>query len=90
MKHLYVNACRNYGCKAKVFTQMKAELKYKIGSPDLMIFFTNTVSHKLVNCALTEAKRCSAKLERSHSSSLSALKNILSSYCGEKANEKNI
>lgn len=83
MEHLYMNACKRYGCKAKIFTQMEGRMRCTIGSPDLMIFFTNTVSHKMIACALCEAKRCSAKVERCHSSSLTALNTILSSYCTE-------
>lgn len=50
-----------------------------------MILFTSTVSHKMVNCALCEAKRCNAIVERSHSSSLSALQNILQCHCAGTA-----
>lgn len=81
MQHLYIETCKKHGCKAKVFTQMKGTLRGKIGSPDLIILFTNTVSHKMVQCALCEAKRCHAALERCHSSSLNALEEILNNYC---------
>ena len=81
MERLYVDACKQHGCKAKVFTQMKGELRRKIGSPDLLILFTGTVSHKMVTCALCEAKRCNAVIERSHSSSLNALQAILQAHC---------
>lgn len=83
MERLYIDACKRCGCKAKVFTQMKGEMKRKIGSPDLMILFTSTVSHKMVNCAVGEARRCNAAVERSHSSSLNALQGILESYCAQ-------
>ncbi len=81
MQRLYVETCAKHGCKAKVFTQMKGALKGKIGSPDLIILFTNTVSHKMVDCALCEARRCNAAVERCHSSSLSALQEILKTRC---------
>ena len=80
MHHLYKSCCEDYGCTAKVFTQMKGELKRKIGSPDLLILFTDTVSHKMVECAMCEARRTSACVERVHSSSISALRSILSSH----------
>ena len=83
MHHLYQSCCADYGCTAKVFTQMKGELKRKIGSPDLLILFTDTVSHKMVECAMCEAKRTNACVERVHSSSLSALRSILSSHFQE-------
>ncbi|MCD7866022.1 MAG: DUF2325 domain-containing protein [Clostridiales bacterium] len=80
METQYKNICRKYKCKAKVFTKMKTDLKNKIGNPDLMILFTSTVSHKMVHCALSEAERSNAIIERSHSSSASALIGILEQY----------
>lgn len=44
----YESICKSYGCKAKVFTKESGALKKKIGSPDLLVLFTNTVSHKMV------------------------------------------
>ena len=40
---------------------MSGNLSEKIGSPDLLILFTNTVSHKMVHCAVTEAEKCNAQ-----------------------------
>ena len=40
----YKKICKNYKCKAKVFTQMSASLDKQIGKPDLLVLFTNTVS----------------------------------------------
>ena len=78
----YKDICRSYNCKAKVFTQMPAKLGNQIGSPDLIILFTNTVSHKMVRCAVAEAERCNADVVRSHTSSGSALTEILERVCG--------
>ncbi len=80
METQYKDICKRYKCKAKVFTKMKTDLKNKIGSPDLIILFTSTVSHKMVNCAVAEAERNQAAIERSHSSSASALIGILEQY----------
>lgn len=77
----YKEICEGYNCKAKVFTQMSANLKSKIGSPDLIVFFTNTVSHKMVKCALVEAEKSNTSIVRSHSSSGNALKEILEKAC---------
>ncbi len=82
MERKYLDICKEYGCKAKIFTKMKREVKNKFGSPDLIIMFTNTVSHKLVDCANCEAKRCKARIMHSRSSSISALKNILTEVRG--------
>ncbi|MCD8232167.1 MAG: DUF2325 domain-containing protein [Clostridiales bacterium] len=80
METQYKDICKRYKCKAKVFTKMKTDLKNKIGSPDLIILFTSTVSHKMVHCAVAEAERSNSIIERSHSSSASALIGILKQY----------
>ena len=86
MERMYQDACLEHGCKkAKVFTKTAGEMKKKLGSADLYILFTNTVSHQMVNSALGEAKKCKAIVERCHSSSLCALKNILKTHCPEPA-----
>ena len=53
----YESICRSYGHRAKVFTKENGTLKRKMGCPDLLILFTNTVSHKMVISASQEAKR---------------------------------
>lgn len=80
----YKKICKSFKCKAKVFTQMKGSISKQIGNPDLLILFTNTVSHKMVRCALAEADRCHFDVIRSHTSSGNALTHILQSKA-EKA-----
>ena len=70
----YKKICKNYNCKAKVFTQMSASLDKQIGRPDLLVLFTNTVSHKMIRCALDEVK---TEIVRCHTSSGTALTEIL-------------
>lgn len=70
----YKKICKQFKCKAKVFTQMSAGMSKQIGSPDLIVLFTNTVSHKMVRCAVEEAGRCNAEIVRCHTSSKNALK----------------
>lgn len=77
----YETICKRHGFKSKVFTQMPANMKSKIGSPDLLVLFTSTVSHKMMRCAVTEAQKCNADIVRSHSSSATALDEILSNAC---------
>ena len=36
----YKKICKQFNCKAKVFTQMSASLSKQIGSPDLIVLFT--------------------------------------------------
>ena len=78
----YEDLCKNYKCKAKVLTQPSSNLREKIGRPDLMILFTNTVCHKMIVTATQTAGKNNIEIARSHSSSATALKKILSQYCG--------
>lgn len=68
----YKKICKSYKCKCKVFTQMEADFGKKIGCPDLLVLFTNTVSHKMVKCALDEVG-ASTDIVRCHTSSGNAL-----------------
>lgn len=83
MVRKYLELCNDYNCSAKVFCKMRDGLKNKVGSPNLMILFTNTTSHKMVKCALSEIKNGDTVVERSHSSSISALRCILAKHMSE-------
>lgn len=82
MQRLYADTCEKYGCTSKIYIKEKGNLRQKIGSPDLLILFTNTVSHVMRESAEAEAKRCNAIIARSHSSSLNALLSIMETHCG--------
>ncbi len=83
----YKNLCKKYNCRAKVFTQMESNMRNRIGSPDLLVLFTNTVSHKMIRCAVSEAKASNTTVARLHSSSISALKGLLDQTIkGEQVN----
>ncbi len=77
MEQRYLQVCKEYGCKAKIFTKSKGTMRDKLGEPDYIILFTRTVSHKMVNCAMKEAKQSAAEVVRCASSSVSALKQVL-------------
>ena len=81
MVRQYRTICKEHNCKAKIFTQMPSCLNKKIGNPDLVVLFTNTVSHKMVRCAVSEAKNKNIVVVRSHSSSQAALTEILEQHC---------
>ena len=72
---------KDYGCKAKVFPKEHGSVKKKIGNPDLMILFTNTVSHKMVITASQEAKKNNIPIARIHTSSATALRSVLDEHC---------
>ena len=77
----YKQICKKYNYKAKVFTQMSADLNKQIGSPHLMLLFTNTVSHKIIKTAVDEARKCDTEIVRCHTSSANALNEILERQC---------
>lgn len=80
MVRRYKELCKRHNCKAKVFTQPNGNLKKQIGTPDLLVLFTNTVSHKMVYAAVREGEKSTTTIVRSHSSSASALDKILKEY----------
>ena len=78
----YKKICKQFNCKAKVFTQMSASLSKQIGSPDILVLFTSTVSHKMIRCALEEVDEKRTDIVRCHTSSGTALMEILEKRCG--------
>ena len=77
----YKTICQKHRCKAKVFTHMTTTLGKQIGCPDLLVLFTNTVSHKMVQCALGEIDEKKTNVVRCHTSSGTALAEILQARC---------
>ena len=49
---------------------------------DLLVLFTNTVSHKMIKCALDEVDASQTEIVRCHTSSGTALTEILACKCG--------
>ena len=76
MERRYAEMCKRFGCRPKIFCKPSADMKNRIGSPDLLIVFTHTVSHKLVHNALMNVTS-KTQIVRSHTSSLASLENIL-------------
>ncbi len=76
----YKEICKKYGCKCKVFTQCPADFKKQIGTPDMMVIFTRTVAHKMVNAASQQAEKAGTYIAHCHSSGGSALNAALQQY----------
>ena len=85
MERRYKELSDSYQFHSKIFTKPSGGLRKKMGSPDLMIFFTSTMSHKMVQGAMSELKGGSTVIERCHTSSLSALRGILEKHVGSMA-----
>ena len=81
MQRNYLDVCRQFRCKAKIFPKMERNMQ-NFGTPDLLILFTGTCSHKLVRCALSKIDENRTRVARSHSASLSALRAILGEHFG--------
>ncbi|HCC01050.1 MAG TPA: DUF2325 domain-containing protein [Ruminococcaceae bacterium] len=73
----YRQLCKKRGHSVKVYTRATHRLDRHIGSADSIIIFTSTVSHKMVETAVGEAKRKGIPVLRSHSSSASSLRGLL-------------
>lgn len=84
MERRYKDLCASYRCQAKVFTKPRGGLRDKLGSPDLMIFFTDTMSHKMLHGAMSELRGQNTVIEHSRSSSLSALRTILEKHAANE------
>lgn len=76
----YKEICKSYSCKAKVFTQMPADFDSKLGNPDLMVVFTDTCSHKMVNSVNRRSDKFGIPVVRVHNASVNSLKSVLSQY----------
>ncbi len=79
----YRDVCKAYNCKAKVFTKMPSDFEKKMGVPDLMVVFTNTCSHKMVNSVDRKSRKNDIPVAKIHSASVSALKSVLDRYCAD-------
>lgn len=79
MERRYKEICKCHGCDAKVFCKFRGGMKCRIGSPDLMILFTHTMSHKMLQYALNEVAG-NTKVVRSHTSSAASLEQILEEH----------
>jgi hypothetical protein len=77
MVHQYKDICKEYDCKVKVYTQSKCNLEDSLGNPDLIILFTNPVSHEMAQITRRSAARRDITLVQSHCGSGSALRAIL-------------
>ena len=81
----YKEICKKYGCKCKIFTQYPANFRNQIGFPDMLVVFTGTVAHKMVNIASQQAEKAGAYIKHCNSSSATALNEALKGYF-QKAN----
>ena len=79
MERQYRELCEAYRCEAKVYTK-ESGMSGKVGSPDLLVLFTGTMSHKMLQGALRAIRGKETVIARSHSGSMAALRDILEQH----------
>ena len=77
MVRRYKDICSEYNCDSK----MNSGIISRIGRPDLLIFFTSTMSHKMLQTAMTQVGT-STQVMHCKSSSCCALRAILKQHAG--------
>ena len=88
MESCYKSIAKSFGYKSKIYTKMCRKMSNSIGTPDAIIIFTSTVSHKMTMKAEEEAKKQHIPILRSHSSGKVAFENCIKEikYCIEHCN----
>jgi hypothetical protein len=80
LKRLYEKKCVDMGYQGKVFSQRVPNLANRMTGVNAIVIFTGTVAHPMVEEATRVARMWNIPLERSHSSSVSALKRCLEGF----------
>ncbi len=82
MERKYADLCREYDCDAKVFTKIQSGLRERIGNPDLLVLFTDTLSHKMVRTARSALKGVDTDVVHARTASVSTLRRVLAEKTG--------
>ncbi len=77
MERDYYKLAKSRGYKTKVYTTMSSKVKNSIGSPDAIVIFTSTVSHKMTKTVESQAKKRSIPIIRHKNSSKVAFNQCL-------------
>ena len=77
MERNYKALCRDYKHDAKVLIKPVGGVKKKLGNPDLVIFFTSCMSHKMLQGAMCELKGQDCIIEHCSTGALSALRKVM-------------
>ena len=80
LRRSYEKGCRDMGYQGKVFSKRIPKLANRMTGVSGIVIFTGTVAHPMVEEATRVARMCGIPLERSHSSSVSALKRCLEGF----------
>jgi hypothetical protein len=77
LKRSYEKECNSRGFNARVFSQQIPNMARRMNGVERILIFTGTVAHPMVTEAVRVGKEQNIPVERSHSSSISALKRCL-------------
>jgi hypothetical protein len=77
LKRTYERECLSRGFDARVFSQRIPNMARRMNGVERILIFTGTVAHPMVTEAVRVGKEQNIPVERSHSSSISALKRCL-------------
>ena len=83
MEQKYKSLCRDYRHEAKVMVKPVGGVKRKMGKPDMVIFFTGAMSHKMLRSALNEIKGQDTVVAHCPTSSISALRTVLETHVSQ-------
>ena len=79
MTRRYCDLCRKYNCKAKVYPKFSRGAQ-DLGTPDLLVLFTGTMSHKMLESVGRSTRGRDIPIAWCHSSSISALRQVLETH----------
>lgn len=83
LKRDYIRAAKDGGVKLRCFNGSERGITDQLGKPDMLIIFTNMISHEARKKALSVAKTRNIPLHMLHSCGVSSLRE-----CLEKAVER--
>ena len=79
LKRSYEKECSSRGFDARVFSKQIPNMARRMNGVERILIFTGTVAHPMVTEAVRVGREQNIPVERSHSSSISALKRCLNS-----------
>ena len=85
LRRSYEKKCRDMGYYGKVFSKRVPKLANRMIGVDKIVIFTGTVAHPMVAEATRVARMQGIPIERTHSSSVSALKRCLEGFTESEA-----
>ena len=86
LRRSYEKKCQDMGYQGKVFTKRIPKLADRMTGVSGIVIFTGTVAHPMVTEATRVARMWGIPLERSQSSSVSALKRCLEGFSESEVN----